>query len=149
MRAGRRTPGTEAFQRAMTDCFQVSSAGMGDQLSVLVDARRIALAWAPAASPIAGQHGRGGQPDPVSPRRHGPQSLPRLAGLQQLLAQGFDGCGVQGGASGTDPSLVGRSGRSSSTVTQRLRRCWHGRNRAPKAFRIPLKRSSGGRGVVG
>ena len=45
---GSRTPGTEAFHRAVTDYFQRSYAGMGGQLSVVFAAGRIEVAWAPA-----------------------------------------------------------------------------------------------------
>ena len=43
-----RTPGTEAFHRAVTDYFQKSYASMGGQLSVVFAAGRIEVAWEPA-----------------------------------------------------------------------------------------------------
>ena len=46
---GSRTPGTEAFHRAVTDYFQESYASMGGQLSVVFAASRIEVAWEPAA----------------------------------------------------------------------------------------------------
>ncbi len=46
---GSRTPGSEAFHRAVTDYFQRSYAGMGGQLSVVFAAGRIEVAWEPAA----------------------------------------------------------------------------------------------------
>lgn len=45
---GSRTPGSEAFHRAVTDYFQRSYAGMGGQLSVVFAAGRIEVAWEPA-----------------------------------------------------------------------------------------------------
>jgi Flp pilus assembly protein TadD len=45
---GSRTPGTEAFHRAVTDYFQRSYASMGGQLSVVFAAGRIEVAWEPA-----------------------------------------------------------------------------------------------------
>ncbi|MCP9852825.1 tetratricopeptide repeat protein [Synechococcus sp. HJ21-Hayes] len=45
---GSRTPGTEAFHRAVTDYFQTSYASMGGQLSVVFAAGRIEVAWEPA-----------------------------------------------------------------------------------------------------
>ena len=44
-----RTPGTEAFHRAVTDYFQKSYASMGGQLSVVFAAGRIEVAWEPTA----------------------------------------------------------------------------------------------------
>ena len=46
---GSRTPGSEAFHRAVTDYFQRSYAGMSGQLSVVFAAGRIEVAWEPAA----------------------------------------------------------------------------------------------------
>jgi tetratricopeptide (TPR) repeat protein len=47
---GSRTPGTEAFHRAVTDYFQRSYAGVGGQLSVVFAAGRIEGAWEPASA---------------------------------------------------------------------------------------------------
>jgi len=46
---GSRTPGSEAFHRAVTDYFERSYASMGGQLSVVFAAGRIEIAWEPAA----------------------------------------------------------------------------------------------------
>jgi len=46
---GSRTPGSEAFHRAVTDYFQRSYAGMGGQLPVVFAAGRIEVAWEPTA----------------------------------------------------------------------------------------------------
>ncbi|MFN4865826.1 MAG: hypothetical protein ACK5GZ_05840, partial [Cyanobium sp.] len=46
---GSRTPGTEAFHRAVTVYFQKSYASMGGQLSVVFAAGRIEVAWEPTA----------------------------------------------------------------------------------------------------
>jgi hypothetical protein len=45
---GSRTPGSEAFHRAVNDYFQKSYASMGGQLSVVFAAGRIEVAWEPA-----------------------------------------------------------------------------------------------------
>jgi Flp pilus assembly protein TadD len=47
---GCRTPGTEAFHRAVTDYFQKSYASMNGQLSVVFAAGRIEVAWEPAGA---------------------------------------------------------------------------------------------------
>ncbi len=66
---GSRTPGTEAFHRAVTDYFQKSYASMGGQLTVVFAAGRIEVAWEPAA------------PDPAGP------GAPAMASIGPLLQQ--------------------------------------------------------------
>ncbi len=64
-----RTPGTEAFHRAVTDYFQKSYASMGGQLSVVFAAGRIEVAWEPTA------------PEPAGP------GAPAMAAIGPLLQQ--------------------------------------------------------------
>ena len=66
---GSRTPGTEAFHRAVTDYFQKSYASMGGQLTVVFAAGRIEVAWEPAAQ------------DPALP------GAPAMASIGPLLQQ--------------------------------------------------------------
>ena len=66
---GSRTPGTEAFHRAVTDYFQTSYASMGGQLSVVFAAGRIEVAWEPTA------------PEPAGP------GAPAMASIGPLLRQ--------------------------------------------------------------
>jgi lysine 2,3-aminomutase len=52
---GSRTPGTEAFHRAVSDHFQRSHAAMGSQLSVVFSAGRIEVSWDIACSHSSSQ----------------------------------------------------------------------------------------------
>jgi hypothetical protein len=92
---GSRTPGSEAFHRAVTDYFQKSYASMGGQLSVVFAAGRIEVAWepAPAEAPAMASIGpllqqrRFALPadwheHPVL--RHTARELGRIGGSQQL-----------------------------------------------------------------
>jgi tetratricopeptide (TPR) repeat protein len=82
---GSRTPGTEAFHRAVTDYFQRSYASMGGRLSVVFAAGRIEVAWEPAAPDPAGP----GAPamasiGPLLQQRRFDEALPQLETLLQL-----------------------------------------------------------------
>jgi tetratricopeptide (TPR) repeat protein len=85
---GSRTPGTEAFHRAVTDYFQRSYAGMGGQLSVVFAAGRIEVAWEPATAEPAGP----GAPamasiGPLLQQRRFDEARPLLETLLQLAPE--------------------------------------------------------------
>jgi tetratricopeptide (TPR) repeat protein len=77
---GTRTPGTEAFHRAVTDYFQRSYASMGGRLSVVFAAGRIEVAWepAPAEAPAMASIG------PLLMQRRFDEARPLLEALLQL-----------------------------------------------------------------
>ena len=77
---GSRTPGTEAFHRAVTDYFQRSYASMGGQLSVVFAAGRIEVAWEPAAAEAPAMASIG----PLLQQRRFDEARPLLEALLQL-----------------------------------------------------------------
>ena len=77
---GSRTPGTEKFHRAATDYFQRSYAGMGGQLSVVLAAGRIEVAWEPAAPEAPAMATIG----PLLQQRRFGEARPLLEALLQL-----------------------------------------------------------------
>ena len=77
---GSRTPGSEAFHRAVTDYFQRSYAGMGGQLSVVFAAGRIEVAWEPAAPEAPAMATIG----PLLQQRRFDEARPLLETLLQL-----------------------------------------------------------------
>ena len=77
---GSRTPGTEAFHRAVTDYFQKSYASMGGQLSVVFAAGRIEVAWEPTAPEAPAMASIG----PLLQQRRFDEARPLLETLLQL-----------------------------------------------------------------
>ena len=77
---GSRTPGTEAFHRAVTDYFQRSYASMGGQLSVVFAAGRIEVAWEPAPPEAPAMASIG----PLLQQRRFDEARPLLETLLQL-----------------------------------------------------------------
>jgi len=77
---GSRTPGTEAFHRAVTDYFQKSYASMGGQLSVVFAAGRIEVAWEPTAPEAPAMASIG----PLLQQRRFAEARPLLETLLQL-----------------------------------------------------------------
>jgi Flp pilus assembly protein TadD len=77
---GSRTPGTEAFHRAVTDYFQKSYASMGGQLSVVFAAGRIEVAWEPTAPEAPAMASIG----PLLQQRRFSEARPLLETLLQL-----------------------------------------------------------------
>ena len=77
---GSRTPGSEAFHRAVTDYFQRSYAGMGGHLSVVFAAGRIEVAWEPAAPEAPAMATIG----PLLQQRRFDEARPLLETLLQL-----------------------------------------------------------------
>ncbi|MEB3320802.1 MAG: tetratricopeptide repeat protein [Cyanobium sp.] len=77
---GSRTPGTEAFHRAVTDYFQRSYAGMSGQLSVVFAAGRIEVAWEPAPPEAPAKATIG----PLLQQRRFDEARPLLETLLQL-----------------------------------------------------------------
>ena len=77
---GSRTPGTEAFHRAVSDYFQKSYASMGGQLSVVFAAGRIEVAWEPTAPEAPAMASIG----PLLQQRRFSEARPLLETLLQL-----------------------------------------------------------------
>ena len=77
---GSRTPGTEAFHRAVTDYFQKSYASMGGQLSVVFAAGRIEVAWEATAPEAPAMASIG----PLLQQRRFDEAWPLLETLLQL-----------------------------------------------------------------
>jgi Flp pilus assembly protein TadD len=77
---GCRTPGSEAFHRAVTDYFQQAYGAMGGQVAVVFAAGRIEVAWEPSAAEAPAM----AQIQPLLQQRRFSEARPLLETLLQL-----------------------------------------------------------------